>query len=130
MIVLDASAAVEWLLGLPRAEAVAARLADASTVHAPHLLGVEVAQVVRRYVRSGDVRAARGAEALADLVDVDVALHPHEPLLPVVWRLRSNFSAYDAVYVALAQVLDAPLVTLDARLAAAPGHGGVVDLVG
>jgi predicted nucleic acid-binding protein len=129
VIVLDASAAVEWLLGLPRAGGVAARLAGASTVHAPHLLGVEVAQVVRRYVATGDLGPDRGAVALADFVDLDVDLHPHEPLLATVWRLRSNLTAYDAVYVALALALDAPLVTVDGRLVTAPDHGAVVDLV-
>lgn len=129
MIVLDAPAAVEWLLVLPRAGKVAARLAGASTVHAPHLLGVEVAQVVRRYVATGDLGPDRGAQALADFVDLDVDLHPHEPLLTTVWRLRSNLTAYDAVYVALALAWDAPLVSVDGRLAATPGHGAVVDLV-
>ncbi len=88
MIVLDASAAVEWLLGLPRAEAVAGRLAAASTIHAPQLLGVEVAAVARRHVTAGELDPERGAQALTDLVDLDVALHPHEPLLTMVWRLR------------------------------------------
>jgi predicted nucleic acid-binding protein len=55
--------------------------------------------------------------------------HPHEPLLPVMWRLRPNLTAYDAAYVAVAEVLDRPLVTLDATLARSPGHGAVVDLV-
>ena len=129
MIVLDASAAVEWLLRLPRGGAVADRLASASTVHAPHLLGVEVTQVVRRYVARGELAASRAAEALADLADLDVFLHPHEPLLPTMWRLRENLSAYDASYVALALALDQPLVTLDARLATSPGHGARVDLI-
>ena len=130
MIVLDASAAVELLLRLPLADAVAARIADPDVgVHAPHLLAVEVAQVVRRYVERSEVGPARGAEALADLADLDVVRHPHEPLLPVVWRLRANLTAYDAVYVALAEALDAPLVTLDARLAAAPGNAAAIDLV-
>ena len=131
MIVLDASAAVEWLLGLALADDVVARLAaDGQTVHAPHLLGVEVAQVVRRYVGRGDVTAERGARALEDLADLDVVHHPHEPLLRTIWRLRTNLTAYDAAYVALALALDAPLVTLDARLAAAPSHGADVDLIG
>lgn len=130
MIVIDASAAVEWLLGLPLAEAVADRLdAVDDTLHAPHLLAVEVAQVVRRYVAAGSVTGERGAQALADLGDLDVVHHPHEPLLPTMWRLRSNLTAYDAAYVALALALDAPLITLDARLAAAPGHGAAVDLI-
>lgn len=131
MIVLDASAAVELVLRLPLGEAVAARLADADeSVHAPHLLGVEVAQVVRRYVLRGEVRPARGSEALGDLADLDVVRHPHEPLLPAMWRLRANLTAYDAAYVALAEALDAPLLTLDARLAAAPGHHATIELIG
>jgi predicted nucleic acid-binding protein len=130
LIVLDASAAVELLCGLSLAGAVADRLADhEQAVHAPHLLGVEVAQVVRRYVQRGELRPERGAEALVDLADLDVVRHSHEPLLPAMWRLRQNLTAYDAAYVALAEVLDAPLVTLDARLAAAPGHNARVDLI-
>ncbi len=60
--------------------------------------------------------------------DLDANLHPHEPLLATIWRLRDNLTASDAAYVALALALDAPLVTLDARLASAP-HGATVELV-
>lgn len=129
MIVLDASAAVAWLLGLPAAPAVAERLLAEGDVHAPHLLAVEVAQVVRRYTLSGELSAERGAQALVDLDELDLVRHPHEPLLPIVWRLRENLTAYDAVYVALALALDVPLVTLDRSLAAAPGHGARIDLL-
>ncbi len=127
---VDASAAVEWLLGLRLADAVGERLERDQTLHAPHLLTVEFAQVVRRYVANGDLAPQRGAEAIADLADLDVAHHPHEPLLPVIWRLRHNLSAYDAAYVALAEALDAPLLTMDPRLASAPGHSALIDLVG
>ncbi len=131
MIVLDASAAVEWLLRLPLGTEVGTRLTAADrSVHAPHLLAVEVTQVLRRYVAAGEISAGRGGEALVDLADLDVVKHPHEPLLPTMWRLRPNLTAYDAAYVALALALDAPLLTLDARIAAAPGHGADVDLVG
>ncbi len=130
MIVLDASAVVELLLGLPKAAFVAERIADPDvSLHAPHLLGVETTQVVRRYVRSNAVSARRGAEALTDLVDLDVVRHEHEPLLPRVWELRDSVTAYDAAYLALAEVLDAPLLTLDARLARSSGHRAVVELV-
>ena len=130
MIVLDASAVVEWLLDLPLAREVTTRISpDDETLHAPHLLSVEVTQVVRRYVALGDLTARRGAEALTDLADLDVVHHPHEPLLPTIWRLRSNLTAYDAAYVALALALDAPLVTLDQRIAAAPGHDAVIDVI-
>lgn len=129
-MVLDASAVVELLLGLPLADRVAARLAGTErVVHAPYLLDAEVAQVVRRYAARGEITGARGAEALADLADLDAVRHPHEPLLPAMWRLRANLTAYDAAYVALAEVLDAPLVTLDAGIAGAPGHDAIVDLV-
>jgi len=129
LIVLDASAAVEWLLGLPLAAAVGERLRSEETLHAPHLLAVEVAQVIRRYVSKGGVGAERGAQAIADLADLDVAHHPHEPLLPVIWRLRHNLTAYDAAYVALAEALDASLLTLDAGIAAPGMHRARVDLI-
>ena len=129
MIVLDASAVVEWLLGRPLAAAVERRLTQGSpSLHAPHLLAVEVAQVIRRYHVQGVFSAERGALALTALTDLDIASYPHEPLLPGVWELRQNLTAYDAVYVTLAAALDAPLVTLDARLARSP-HGAEVDLV-
>ena len=104
------------------------RPGGAGPAHAPHLLAVEVAQVIRRYQLLGVLTADRGALALAALADLDVASYAHEPLLPAIWQLRQNLTAYDAAYVALAAVLEAPLVTLDARLAAAP-HGVDVDLV-
>lgn len=123
MIVLDASAVAEWLLGRPLGDLVAARIADPDeTLHAPHLLTIEVAQVVRRYVAAGHLDAVRGALALEDLAALDVSLHAHEPLLPRIWQMRDNVTAYDAAYLALAEVLDATLLTLDAKLASAPGH--------
>lgn len=127
MIVLDASAAVDWLLGTSHASAVDARLAAHATVHAPHLLPVDVAQVTRRYVTIGNMSEARWDLAFADLVDLGVAYHDHEPLLPTIWSLRANLTAYDAAYVALALALEAPLVTMDRRLAAAP-HGARIDV--
>ncbi|MDQ6726356.1 MAG: type II toxin-antitoxin system VapC family toxin [Actinomycetota bacterium] len=120
---------VEWLLGLPHADDVGERLGD-QTLHAPHLLSIEVAQVVRRYVARGEVNPERGQAAIADLADLDVTHYLHEPLLPAIWRLRRTLTAYDAAYVALAEVLDAPLLTLDARIAGAPGHTAHVDVIG
>ena len=126
MIVLDASAAIEWLLGLPHAGFVEAQIADPSTVvHAPHLITVEVTQVVRRFEQRGELSAERGRAALDDLADLDLTRHDHEPLIPLMWELRANLTAYDACYVALARALDAPLLTLDTRLAQAP-HGADV----
>lgn len=111
---------VEWLLGLPRADSVAERLAIADSLHSPALMDVEVAQVVRRYVANGEVSAVAGERALNVLRDLGINRYTHELLLPVIWRLRHNLTAYDATFVALAALLDLPLVTLDQRLAQAP----------
>ncbi|MEO5822633.1 MAG: type II toxin-antitoxin system VapC family toxin [Vicinamibacteraceae bacterium] len=122
MIVLDASAVLELLLGTPAGVEVGAHLVDSSVaLHVPHLIDIEVAQVLRRYVREAQLSAADAADAIGDLRDLNLTRHAHEPLLDRIWDLRDNFSAYDAVYVALAEVLDASLVTCDRRLAHAPG---------
>ena len=130
MIVLDASAAVEWLLVRDAAAAVADRFTDPEiTVHAPSLLGVEVAAALRGLVLARHTTAERASIALNDLTSADVTLHDPTPLLPRAWELRGNLTPYDAVYVALAEVLDATLVTTDARLGKAPGIRAVVDVV-
>jgi predicted nucleic acid-binding protein len=130
VIVLDASAVVEWLLRLPRAGLVEERLSRQDrSLHAPHLVDLEVAQVVRRLAARGVVSVERGRQALEDLVDLEMTRYPHDVLLPSVWRLRENLTAYDAAYVALAEALDAPLVTMDARLSSAPGHRARIDVV-
>jgi predicted nucleic acid-binding protein len=130
MIVVDASAMLEALLRTPAAIAVAKWLFDPQqTLHAPHLLDVEVAQVIRRYSANGEIDSARGRAALTDLADFPLHRYPHGFLLPRIWDLRNNLTAYDAVYVALAEVLDAPLLTRDRRLAAAAGRHARVELV-
>jgi predicted nucleic acid-binding protein len=130
MIVVDASAVLETLLRTPNAETVEKRLFDPSqTLHAPHLLDVEVAQVLRRYAGNGEIDDERGRAALADLAAFPLRRYPHDFLLPRVWDLRKNLTAYDAVYVALAEALDAPLLTCDRRLATAPGHQARIELV-
>ena len=130
MIVVDASTAVEALLRTPAATAVERRLFESGqTLHAPHLIDVEVAQVLRRYARTGEIDPERCREALDDLLDFPMTRYPHDVLLPRVWALRDNLTAYDAAYVALAEALDAPLVTRDRRLASAPGHAARIELV-
>ncbi|MGH7087360.1 MAG: type II toxin-antitoxin system VapC family toxin [Stellaceae bacterium] len=130
MIVVDASALLEVLLRTSAAAAIEDRLFDAEeTLHAPHLIDVEVAQVLRRYAATGQIAATRCRDALSDLLDLPLSRYPHDVLLPRVWDLRHNLTAYDAAYVALAEALDAPLLTRDRRLAAAPGHRARIDLV-
>lgn len=130
MIVVDASALLETLLRTPAAEAVDARLfAAGETLHAPHLIDVEVAQVIRRYAAAGEIDAARGRAALVDLHDLSLRRYPHTVFLPRIWELRNNFTAYDAAYVALAEALDAPLLTRDRRLAGASGHQARIEVM-
>lgn len=130
MSVLDASAVVELLLATEIGRAVAARIGDPGlSLHAPHLLDVEVAQALRRYVRGGDLDDEAAAAALEDLRSLDLARHSHEPLLERVWALRENLTAYDAVYVALAEALDTTVLTCDGRLRRAPGMAGRIELV-
>lgn len=129
MIVIDASAALEMLLQTPAAEKIAARvLQRGETLHAPHLIDVEIAQVLRRYTLSGQVATKRCRDALDDWQAFRVHRYPHEPLMTRIWELRDNLTAYDAAYVALAEALEAPLLTRDARIAKAPGHRAQVDL--
>ena len=130
MIVVDASAVLEFLLQTVLGTRIESRLfRDHGELHAPHLLDVEMCQALRRLVRLGDVSTERAQEALSDFVDLDIRRHAHTPLLDRVWDLRNNLTAYDAMYVALAEALDAPLVTCDARLSASPGHEARIDLL-
>ena len=130
MIVLDASALIELSLGTARGRSIAGRIEDATLgLHVPHLADVEVAQVLRRYVREGQLDAASAGAALELHRSLDVERHAHEPLLERVWSLRSNMTAYDAVYVALAEALDAPLLTCDGKMARAPGIAHRVELI-
>jgi predicted nucleic acid-binding protein len=99
------------------------------TLHTPHLLDVEVAQVLRRYTRTGELDAARGLQALEDLVDFPLTRYPHDLFLLRIWELRQNVTAYDAAYVALAEALGALLLTRDAALASAPGNRAQIELI-
>lgn len=127
---VDASAALETLLQTEASASVARRLFDpAESLHAPHLIDVEVAQVLRRYAAAGAIDPERCRAALSDWSDFPVNRYPHDFLLPRIWELRHNLTAYDAVYVALAEAFDAPLLTRDRRLATAAGHHALVELV-
>ena len=94
----------------------------------PHLLDLEIAQVLRRYVSIGELTPQRGKQALTDLADFPIIRYPHDLFLSRIWALRHNVTAYDAAYLALAESLPAPLLTCDARLVAAPGHRTTIEL--
>ena len=129
MIVVDASVAVEVVLATRAGSRILARILEyESGLFAPELLDVEVVQIVRRYQRLGELSTEHGQRAINDLLDLPVERYSHRPLLVRMWELRTNLTAYDASYVALAEALDAPLVTRDARLARAP-HRARIELV-
>ena len=129
-LVIDASAFVELVLATPVGVTLARELAaSADDLHAPELLDIEVAHVLRRYARIGQLTAPEGVACLAQLDALGIERWSHRDLLPRVWQLRDRCSAYDAAYVALAEVLVAPLVTADARLASVAAQLVTVRLV-
>ena len=133
MLVVDASAITELLLGRPPAERIAQHIASHGyELHAPQLLDIEVLSALRRVVAAGDASTERAGEAVVDLLDLPVERYPHDILVPRVWQLRANFSAYDATYLALAEALaddGALLLTADARFARAAETHGDVDVL-
>jgi predicted nucleic acid-binding protein len=121
---------LEVLLNTKASARISARLfARGETLHAPHLIDLEIAQVLRGYWRSGEIDETRGREALSDLDDLALTRYPHDLLLPRIWELRANTTAYDAAYLSLAEALAIPLVTCDRALRAAPWHRADVELV-
>lgn len=130
MIVVDASAILELLLRTPASETVARRLFGAGeTWHAPHIIDIEVAQVLRRYAAAREIDGQRGGQALADLQEMPLTRYPHTELLASIWRLRGNVTAYDGAYIALAEALGAPLVTRDERLARVTGVAAEIEAI-
>jgi predicted nucleic acid-binding protein len=119
MIVVDASAVTELLLQTELGTRVERRVyRDNEELHAPHLLDVQVLSALRRLVRGGEVEAERAEEAIDDLPLLRIVRHGHVDLSPRAWELREHFTAYDALYLAFAESLDATVVTCDGRSAA------------
>lgn len=128
-MIVDASVIVEYLGGGPGARAARSVLAADGDSAAPHLLDAEVGHALRREVLRGRISAARATAAIIDLELLGISRVGHGAIMPRAWALRDNLSFYDALYVALAEALDTPLVTFDARLAAAPGHDAEILLL-
>jgi predicted nucleic acid-binding protein len=130
LIVVDASAVLELLLGTPAGRRIAKRIRSPRlSLHAPHLIDLEVSQALRRYVRSGVLEEGRARLAFEHLGKLGLIRYPHDLFLPRIWALRENLTAYDAAYIALAEALPAPVLTLDRRLAGAPGMTAIIEVV-
>ena len=130
MIVVDASAVVEFLLGTPAGVPVRDRIADPAVgIAVPSLLDVEVAQAVRRFFLAGLISDVRATKSIEHLADLNATRWPHQPLLPRIWALRHNFTAYDAAYIALAESLGATLLTCDAALTGIANINCDVELI-
>jgi predicted nucleic acid-binding protein len=127
-VVVDASALIDLVLMLPRARAVAERIGNA-VLHAPHLIDLEVAHAVRRRLRAREIAAERGEQAIMAVAGLPILRYSHRALILRVWQLRENLTAYDAAYVALAEVLAVPLLTRDARLARSAGHTARIEYI-
>jgi predicted nucleic acid-binding protein len=126
MPVVDASVLVELLSDGEYAEVAKERLdVEEFTLWAPHLIDAEVGHALRRWVRLGKLSAGSAGRALWEVDVIPIERVEHELLVHVAWQLRDNFSFYDALYVALALMLDEPLLTFDARLGRAGARTGV-----
>lgn len=127
---MDSSIILEVLLRTKSAQSIEKKIfSRGQTLHAPHLIDVEISQVIRRYTAAGELTPQRGFLAIEDLMEFRFTRYSHEILLPRIWELRANMTAYDAAYVALAEVLDAPLLTRDAKLARSPGSIARIELI-
>jgi predicted nucleic acid-binding protein len=130
LIVLDASAAIDLSLQIePNASNIGMRLERANeSLHTTVLFDAEMLQVLRRYVLRREISQARARQSLGDILDLRIVRYPVVPFVERMWALRSNLTAFDAAYVALAEALDAPLVTSDEKLAHASGHRATVEV--
>ena len=99
-------------------------------LHVPHLFEIEVLNALRHHALRRGISERRSLELLEDLATMSISRYAHTAMLPRIWELRDNVSAYDAAYIALAETLEAPLITRDARLARAPGIRATVEVYG
>ena len=131
MIVLDASAVVDLILNLPpHADEIGDRVShEAPNLLTLHLLDAEVGQVLRRYLRRGEISSARAMDAIDDLESLPLQRYGHLPLLKRAFGLRDNATVYDGLYLALAEGTGAALITRDPKLARVPGHRAKVEVI-
>jgi predicted nucleic acid-binding protein len=130
VLVVDTSAALEAIAARDPAPGLIERLAEDGDLHGPHLLDTELLHALRRMSLRNQISDARAEDALSDFAELALVRYRHQPFNDRVWELRHNITAYDATFIALAEALSAPLITCDARLAAAPGHSATIELYG
>ena len=128
MIVADASILVAALL---RAEPGLAErvLLQGAEIHAPHLVDLELLSAARKLTNGGQITVRQAEDLLRDFQDMRLIRYPHALVMSRAWQLRANLTPYDAAYIALAELLDAPLLTRDRRLANAPGHNARIEVL-
>lgn len=129
MLVVDTSAFLEALAADAPDQGMLQRLSDDGDLHAPHLMDVEFLHGLRRLTIRGELSPDRADDARRDLAELTVVRYPHPPLADRIWELRDNLTAYDGCFVALAELLDAPLITCDRSLALAP-HDARTEVYG
>ena len=128
MLVVDTSAILDAIAADEAAPGLVERLAGDGDLHAPHLIDVEILHALRAMRIRDEITEDRAADARTDFAEAVISRYTHEPFSDRIWELRHNLSAYDAAFVVLAETLDAPLVTCDARLAASTGHDAHIEL--
>lgn len=126
-VVVDASALVEFLGATNPDKALVRRLLTAVAA-APELIDIEILNTVRKHARHGRIQQSAADGVVADLLQYPLARSPHRALVARIWQLRHAITCYDAAYVALAEALDVPLVTCDAKLAGSNGHRAEIEL--
>ena len=127
-LVVDASLVIRLLINHHDDEVLRQRLRPPRALHAPALLDAEVASGVRGLLLGSKVKPKRAAEMIADFEALSITRHPMQPFMGRVIELRHNVSAYDAFYLALAEALQAPLLTRDAKFAGATAHDAEIQL--
>lgn len=125
---IDTSAVLEALAARDPAPGLVERLARDGDLHGPHLIDTEVLHALRRMTMNGAMSDERATDARSDFAELTLVRYPHQPLSDRIWALRHNLTAYDATFVALAETINAPLITCDVRLASAPGHTAHIEL--
>jgi predicted nucleic acid-binding protein len=130
VLVVDTSAVLQALVAREPASGLLGRLASDGDLHAPHLIDVEILHALRRLTARGELSEERAADARADFGGLALVRYPHFQLSDRIWELRHNLTAYPAAFVALAESLEVPLVTCDARLVTAPHLAAQVELFG